>query len=203
MKTKSSELPDPYSDFRKINLAIENNNQREINAIYKKYIVYFSAYIKKYYASLEKEEIISIYNDTLQFVFAQSAKGELRFYGAQFQTYLIRVGINRTLSYIKKYKKDESVTEELSTFEYVVSDTTNESIVHSSDFELILDIVKNMKAPCDIILSLTYEGVELEGIAEIIDRTKDATKTKRSSCMKTLRMILENQKIKRTDVYGE
>lgn len=200
MEQESSKSHDKYLVFKRINDAIRTNNQKEISAIYQEHIHDFFRFIRKHFQVLAEDELISIYNDSLQFVFEQSRSGKLMFYGAKFHTYLFAVGLNRAYSYIRNNKTNDPVMENISEWQNILSGKDPE--VNASDFQLIMDLVNKMKAPCDIILSLTYEGFELSSIAEVIERTPNATKTKRSECLKSLRAMLEKIKIRKEDIYG-
>lgn len=203
MKAKHSKYHDKYIEFQRINKAIAANDHKEIGRIYKQYVSSFCTFIKKRYRFLEQDELMSIYNDSLQFVFTQSTMGKLRFYQAEFKTYLMAIGLKKSLSYIGKYRREYHVVVE--TFEESLHDVREpgpEIDIHAIDFQYIMKIVEQMKAPCDIILSLTYKGVGLDDIAALLNRTRNAIKTKRSACLKQIRVMLDKKNIKGEDVYG-
>ncbi|NDV65370.1 RNA polymerase sigma factor [Bacteroides sp. 224] len=201
MEQEHSTSHDKQEEFLRVNRAIASHDRREIALIYEKYIAYFCGFMRKRYAFLTEEELHSIYNESLAFVFEWSKRGKLQFYGADIKTFLLNVGIKRAISYMKKFK-DDGYTESIDELKNLPADVEKEKALHSIDSRLIRSIVNGMKAPCDVILSLTFVDAPLKDIAEALGRTVDATKTKRSNCIKQIRQKLEQLKIRKEDLYG-
>ncbi len=154
----------------------------KITGMFEAYRNPFIAFFSKQFP-LEKAEIEDIYQESFIVLYQDIRKGKLDGLSASLKTYLFRVGINKTLNYIRDTKKYVDLSE--------ISDMgeSEETEVREKQKEIVRRLVLEMGDPCSKVLGMAlWLKKSMEEIARAMNyKTSQVAKNKKHACLKSLK----------------
>lgn len=178
---------------------IKEGDEEITKELYNTYKEAFQLFIYKYY-KLDNETTKDLYQETWMALYDNLVEGRLLKLTSTLKTYLFQIGRNQALNLLKKLERltDETkhqTIEELEgrkTISIETIDEDNDDIKQN----IVRRVVANLTKACKNILKpFYYENKKLDEILYTLTNyaSKDALKTKKYKCMKSLENMLREQ----------
>lgn len=171
---------------------IAHGNNHAFTELYEMYRSEFIGYIRKSYKG-QDDIILDIYQDSCVALYDNIRTGKLSAISlnVKLKTYLFGIGHNKLVDVYRRSdsKHKTHFVEGIDNSKDYNSEYRDEC---SEKDEIIRQAVNAMNEPCNTILTLYYwDDKSIKDIAEIQNKTAEATKMQKSRCMSKLKSYIK------------
>ncbi len=181
MKIKFFKSAGKKEELKYIQSALLSNDSKKIMELYDNYREPFIAFFISRF-SVERNEAIDLYKESFSDFCENIIVGKLSELTCALQTYLIKIGLNKTLNQSRNQDKYEKSVDLLEL------KILSKDVEYNEQQEIVYRLVLELGEPCNEVLTLFfYEEKSLKEIAVIMNyKNEDVVKTRKSRCIKTL-----------------
>lgn len=183
------------SKIRNIFSASRTDAQKQTTALFNLHKAKFIAYVRKEFPEIDEGTILEIYIDSFMIMYDNVRDGKLIVLKCELETYLIGIGKNLALRYLRKKRSlPETVFED----DLPELADVDEEEIKNQKLEIAFRLVSEMDKLCKEILFLFYwERKKMFEIAKIMNyKDEDSAKNRKSKCMKKIKTALKREFIK-------
>lgn len=173
----------------KVFTILNSNNESEISKLYYVYKDDFRLFLSSRYG-VNGPIVNDIYQESFLAAYENVRSGKLKTLNSSFKTYLLGIGKNVTLNYLRKNNRLESVDIEIAGSIEFLTDSDEERI-----HDIVFSIVDTISDPCNTVLKLFFwKKKSHKEIAEAMNyKNADVAKQRKNLCMETLRKIVKEK----------
>ncbi|MDL2222798.1 sigma-70 family RNA polymerase sigma factor [Bacteroidales bacterium OttesenSCG-928-M11] len=163
------------------------NEYDEALSVYKSYRNVFVSYLNKRY-DVNRNVLEDYYQESFIALYDSIQKGVFEEESVSMKTYLIGIGKNKVLNYLRGKRE----TENIESFANLEEKEKPDSLEWKEKQVIALRYVSTMKEPCSSILSLYYyEEKSMNEIAEEMNyKNASVAKSRKTECMNKLREMV-------------